>query len=154
MKEIILTQGKIALVDDEDFEYLKWYRWHTLKSQSKSNLIPNYYARNISMGLMHRTILNPPDNMEIDHINGDTLDNRKENLRIVSKRQNLQNHHSPKSSVYPGVCWHKRQNKWISNISINGVKKHLGMFEYEKEAAEAYVHACKTIVKEDPISIQ
>jgi hypothetical protein len=80
MKEISLTQGRIALVDDENFEHLSNYRWHILKDKPNKNRTPHYYAVTHIDGdniLMHRLILYAPPGYVIDHINGDGLDNQK-----------------------------------------------------------------------------
>ena len=78
----------------------------------------------------------------IDHINGDGLDNRRENLRITSLRVNNINRYDKRtglaSSKYPGVCWYKIQQKWVARIMVNGHSKCLGYFNSETKAAEAY----------------
>ena len=144
MKQIPLTQGKIALVDDEDYSDLMRFKWFAFK---KGNSF--YVRRNSPMVqgrqsaiLMHRVIINPSDDLEIDHINGDGLDNRKENLRIVTHRQNCQNRHEVKTSRYPGVHWNKMKKKWHSLIQVNGIRKHLGYFKDELDAATTYRVAC------------
>lgn len=147
MKKIQLTQGKVALVDDEDYEEINRYRWCANK---KHNIF--YATRNSTklerengyptFVLMHRQILGIIDKPgDTDHISGEGLDNQKVNLRIVTNRQNLQNRHEKKSSVYPGVYWHKGGNKWVAKIYINGVLKYLGLYTNEYEAFEAYKEA-------------
>lgn len=76
--------------------------------------------------------------MEIDHINGNGLDNRKENLRFVTHRQNMQNQHRQKTSVFPGVCFDKRVGRWASQIRVNGKLKHFGSFTSEGIAFNFY----------------
>lgn len=148
MKEIELTRGKVALVDDDIESLLKGYRWnahyegHTwyaLRTTSKKygDLIPHKVVR------MHRVVLPPPCGFEIDHINGDGLDNRRCNLRIVTRRQNLQNLHINKSSKYPGVCFDKQCGKWLARMRISGKRIHLGHYATEQEAAIAYASACR-----------
>lgn len=73
-----------------------------------------------------------------DHLNGDGLDNRRENLRHVTNRQNQQNQHVGRSSKHPGVCWDRRDGKWRAVIHIEGRQKPLGYFTTEQAAAEAY----------------
>jgi len=82
---------------------------------------------------------------EIDHINGDKLDNRRENLRSATRSQNKMNSGKPKNNTsgYKGVCWYKRGNKWRAQIGINGKLKHLGYFEDKEEAAKAYKKAAE-----------
>ena len=144
MKEILLTQGKVALVDDEDYKELSKVKWYVKKYGKTS-----YAARNTprkdgkQMTIrMHRVILPPPVGKEIDHINGDGLDNRRENLRIVSHRENGQNRHERKTSKYPGVSWHKSRNKWSAQIRISGKLKYLGLFDDEWDAYKTYMKAC------------
>jgi len=145
MKEILLTQGKIALVDDEDFEKIIAYKWHCDCRKNtiyaETDIITDGTRKYKSLR-MHRLITNPSDNLEIDHINGNGLDNRKENLRPVTRRQNLQNYHIKKSSRFTGVSWHKHNKKWQCRIEINGHVKSLGYFMIESLAAEAYNKEC------------
>lgn len=79
----------------------------------------------------------------INHINIDKLDNRVENLEIVTMRENSNQKHLKSSSKYIGVCWHKGCKKWQSIIKINGKQKHLGLFVNEIEASNAYQKALK-----------
>lgn len=83
----------------------------------------------------------------IDHINGIKTDNRVSNLRIVTQRYNLTVGVSKRigNSQYTGVCWHKRDRKWIANITISGKLKHLGSFENELDAANAYKNALASL---------
>ena len=85
---------------------------------------------------------------QIDHININPLDNRIENLRVVNNSQNSRNRNKKKncSSQYKGVCWDKQKNKWKANIAIDGKSKHLGQFDTEEEAAEAYKKKCNEIM--------
>jgi predicted RNA methylase len=146
MREILLTQGKVALVDDEDHELLKISKWYANKNRH------TYYAMRGSLTqtglktiLMHTVIMNPPKGMEIDHINGNGLDNRKENLMVVTCRQNAQNRHMSKHSQYPGVSWDTHANKWRSYITVKGKQRHLGYFIDELEAAKTYCVACTVL---------
>lgn len=142
MKEIKLTQGLKAQVDDEDFERLNQYKWYAHKSRNV------YYARRMSPTIngkrhiinMHHEILGkPPVGLVSDHIDGDGLKNLRSNLRIVTNRQNCQNRkHTTKTSRYPGVCWGKQNKKWHAQIYINGNFKKLGYFSSETKAFEAY----------------
>lgn len=95
MKEIKLTQGFVAIVDDEDYERLSHYKWHANKVGYDGDVV---YARRRSRKgekgthiYMHRFIMNTADNQEVDHIDYNTLNNRKSNLRNVSKKDNLKN---------------------------------------------------------------
>lgn len=143
MKEIILTQGKVALVDDEDFEELNKYKWYAYKSRNTF-----YAGRKLRLGvnkkrivIMHRELLGLKDSkLKGDHIDHNGLNNQKYNLRIATNAENCKNQMPRKgfSSKYKGVCWHKRDKMWNANIRINERQKHLGYFDNEIEAAKAY----------------
>ena len=88
--------------------------------------------------------------MVTDHIDGNPLNNQRDNLRICSSRENNQNHRHKSatrnySSKYPGVYWHKRAEKWMAYIKINKKRKHLGLFLIEEEAAKAYQNVCELL---------
>lgn len=137
MKEIKLTQGKVALVDNEDFEWLNQWRWYYQHRGYAQRTVGNNKV------IMHRAILNPPLDMEVDHINHNQLDNRRINLRIVSPSQNSQNRRIgiKNTSGYKGVCSFKQGNKWRASITIKAKVKHLGLFNSKEEAALAYNEA-------------
>jgi len=138
-KEIPLTQGKVALVDDGDFDEVSKYKWCALKSGN------TWYAYRNTRSLgkrsaicMHRAINKTPLNFDTDHKNGNGLDNRKCNLRSVTHRQNLQNqkNRKGKSSVFPGVCF--CDGKWEAQITTNGSSKFIGYFSSEGIAFHFY----------------
>lgn len=133
-KEIRLTRGFSTLVDSEDFERLSVYSWRVLQCGN------NVYAINGQNILMHRLILQCDQALDVDHINGDGLDNRKNNLRVATRRQNLQNKRKNQnaSSQYKGVTWDKRRRKWKGQIMLNGVNIDLGRHEHEVTAAACY----------------
>ena len=95
-----------------------------------------------TMTLMHRSIMKAPTGMEVDHINGNRLDNRKENLRICTHAQNCYNYKNKGNST-KGVHWEKHANKWRARIRYNGQKIHLGYFKSQKDALDAYNSAAK-----------
>ena len=145
-KEIQLTQGKVALVDDSDYEEMSKYRWYAHKDHNtfyahrKSPTDPVTHKR--AMILMHAVIIGASRGMDVDHINGDGLDNRRCNIRIVTRRQNLQNLHIKKTSKYPGVHLHNRSRKWQAQIRANGKWYYLGQYDDEATAALRYQIAC------------
>ncbi|HMD89446.1 MAG TPA: AP2 domain-containing protein [Anaerolineaceae bacterium] len=131
MKLIPLSQGKFAKVDDEDYEWLTRWKW---------NLSPTGYARRDHSILMHREIMHTPKGFDTDHINHDTLDNQKSNLRVCTKHEN---HGNTKLAVnntsgYKGVRYYKPLNKWNARIRKNGKIKHLGFYDTTEEAAHSY----------------
>lgn len=136
-KKIILIGGKLATVDDEVYEEIAQYKWGFVGRYAYTQEWTKGTSKNI---YMHRMIMGFPSQMEIDHINGDGLDNRKANLRVVSHAQNMANQKSRKntSSIYKGVSWNKRRGKWESYIETSGKKKHLGYSLDEQEAAKTY----------------
>lgn len=142
MREIKLTRGKVALVDDEDYEYLNGFKWHVTSSRNYAyaGCYIKSGGRERTLILMHRFILCPPTSMIIDHINHNTLDNRKENLRICSKSQNGMNRMKQKNgrSPYKGVSWHSMGGKWTAQIAIDKKVVYIGLYNSEKEAALAY----------------
>jgi hypothetical protein len=143
VKEIQLSKGKVALVDDEDFEYLSQWKWFYHNK--------GYAARNKNTGnrvgrgsyLMHKVIMNTPDGMETDHINGDKVDNRKSNLRICSKSENIMNSKIRKdnTSGYKGVCWHIGHKKYCVSICKDKKIRHVGYYEKISDAVLAYNNA-------------
>jgi len=153
-KEIPLTQGFVALVDDEDYERCMKYKWHVSKHKDCRTLYAKGYGgtsngKYITLSL-HRFILNPPKNMQTDHINCNGLDNRKANLRIVTSIQNKQNvnKYENNNSKYKGVCWHKRNKKWIAQICHNKKRIYLGLFTSKIEAARTYDKKAKELFGE------
>lgn len=142
MKEIQLTQGKVALVDDEDYPILSKFKWFANKSRNVYYAKRTSYSNNKKTTVnMHNEILKPEKGLECDHIDGNGLNNQKSNLRAVTIRQNQQNRHVKKSSGFPGVSFHKRYKIWGSQLRIGGKTKYLGSFATEEEAATAYQEA-------------
>jgi hypothetical protein len=140
MREIELTQGKRAIVDDEDYEWLSHFKWHVSNNYAVRHNSELYKATGKRRLLpMHRVLLNPPANMYVDHINGDKLDNRKSNLRVCTKRQNNINVNRKDNRKYRGV--QKCCNRYRSKIRVNGKQVVVGSFETEIEAALAYNEA-------------
>jgi hypothetical protein len=144
MKTIPLTQGQVALVDDEDVERLSQFKWYALWSPN----IGSYYARHQlnpvngkrEMLWMHRFIMGARTGEHIDHRNHDTLDNQKSNLRLVLREENQRNRGKPKhnTSGYKGVTLRARVNRWEASIKIYGRTQYLGNHVTPEDAARAY----------------
>lgn len=98
--------------------------------------------------LMHRLILLAKPGQQVDHINGDGLDNRDENLRFATQSQNMCNRRKPHGKGYKGVFWSKRAKKWHSMIMFQKTRYHLGYFAHSERAAEAYDRAALALHKE------
>ena len=139
-KQIPLSQGKFAIIDDEDYEQLKQFTWHAIK---RRYCCYAYRSRNGKEMSMHRIIMDPPKNMEVDHINGNGLDNRRANLRVCTHQQNIRNQRVQKKNVtgYKGVGVVKRTGKYKAYIKVNGNKLHLKCWNTAIEAAMAYNEA-------------
>jgi hypothetical protein len=152
LAEILLSNGDICIIDDEDYEDISRFKWHYAKG--------GYAIRNIWDGktetndgeLMHRRImgLKSADGKFVDHANRNGLDNRKENLRLCTKTQNQCNQKPRKrlngtsSSIYKGVNYSKNRRKsWQCRIAINGRQYSCGYYLTEEEAALAYNEKAK-----------
>lgn len=157
MKLIPLTQGQFAIVDSDDFDTLSQYKWMARKDRYGFYAAKGLYKGKINgkykvnFTHMHRFILRVDDpNLIVDHINGNTLDNRKENLRIANKKENSRNLTRIKSnntSGYRGVMERKDcvgPNKWRARINVDGVKKTIGHYSTAQEAARAFDRAART----------
>lgn len=133
MKQIPLTKGKFALVDDEDYDSLMQWNWCLWKK----------YAGRLGGIKMHRVINKTPEGMQTDHINGDCLDNRKSNLRTVTVSQNHMNRKKKPatSSQYKGVSWRPNGGSWEAHIRKDSVGVYLGKYKKEEDAALAYNNA-------------
>lgn len=132
MREIKLKHGEVVSVDDEDFKELNKHKW-CLNSGG-------YATRRLNTHksiLMHRWINNTPEGFETDHINGNKLDNRKENLRTVTHSQNQLHSRLPKTNTsgVKGVVWDKKNKKWQAQLKVNGKNHFLGRY---KTIIEAY----------------
>lgn len=148
MKIIKLKHNYETMVSDEDYEELSKYKWHVEKRKNTNYVKRSRYAelgRQAVIG-MHEQIMGTPDGMYTDHIDGNGLNNTRENLRIVTPRQNTQNRHSVrKKTQYVGVSWHNSKGNWRARIMINGYQKHLGNYKTEIEAYTAYLNALKEL---------
>ena len=138
-KEIQLSQGKVALVDADDYDNLCKYKWHAVKSPKRKNYWRACRVENYKTISMHSEILQVPDDKFIDHINHNPLDNRKANLRECTITQNNWNTRPyGKTSNYKGVYWHTRNKRWRATVWKDGRQIFLGNFVDEHDAARAY----------------
>ena len=135
MRKIPLTKGATALVDDEDYEYLMQWRWH-LHSAGYASRKP----RGDKQYYMHRELIACPLGMEVDHINRNPLDNRKQNLRAVPHWENMQNRPKQKNNKtgFKGVYYDRRRKLWWAMKVINRRKYYLGNFHAPAEAAMVF----------------
>lgn len=142
MKQIPLSQGKFALVDDKDYDFLMQWKWYfnrdgyAVRKQAKKETINK--RKNL---FMHRVILKTPDGKFTDHINRNRIDNRKNNLRIVTISQNAMNQNRKiknKSSQFKGVFWCKMRKKFVASLRLEGRNIFLLASHSEIDAAIAY----------------
>lgn len=143
MKTIWLTRGAVAFVDDADFALIARQTWYCTKQ--------GYAARKPDREcfLMHRELMKAPRGVEVDHINGDTLDNQRSNLRLCTHTQNMRNRrrNARSRSRFKGVTcrfgpkWPK--NNYVAEIRLNGKSTYLGIFATEEIAAKAYDEAAR-----------
>lgn len=138
MREIPLTRGFVAVVDDADYRRISAFKWC---AQVINGAV---YAARRDGGrylYMHRVILNAPRGVQVDHRKGNTLDNRKSKLRLCSPRNNLRafkRKRAGASSKYRGVSWFARDSLWHARIKTADRQIHLGYFLSEEAAARAY----------------
>lgn len=146
MKEIKLTQGYVALVDDEDFEKLNKFRWFANVQKTKVYAIRNSgggHKRN-KMIYMHREITGAAKKEDVDHVDHNGLNNQKTNIRVCAHADNMKNRAkvTNTSSVFKGVSLFKSKRlkniRWRAQIQCNGAYRHIGLFCTESEAAMAY----------------
>jgi hypothetical protein len=135
MKEIPLTHGYIAIVDDDDFEKFGNRKYQTHFNHKKCYAITSGERRGERV-LLHRLIMGcvKDDGKICDHINGDSLDNRKENLRFTTFRGNIEN----SSMKITGAAWNGRDRLWQARIMINGKRRSLGCYKTKEEAMQVY----------------
>lgn len=150
MKEIPLTQGYFAKVDDEDYETLSRHKWCAAVGKRLDGSALVYAMRRIKKNgkwttqRMHRLILGETDSI-IDHIDGDGLNNVRHNMRLCDRQGNRRNSRPQVgyTSKYKGVHWAANAGKWRSRIQFNGGGKSIGMFNSEDDAARAYDDAAR-----------
>lgn len=144
MKKIKLTQGYFALIDNDDYEKVTQYEWHIQRKKQNKK----YAVAGIGTGIkykrttlrMHRLIMNAPMHMQVDHINGNGLDNRKSNLRLTTNQMNQANKGINKNNTsgYKGVTFNKQCKKYLVQITFNHENIYLGLYDSPIEAAKAY----------------
>jgi hypothetical protein len=148
MREVLLygkvARGRVALVDDENFDFINQFRWRAYERIEPDRRPYGPYAVNsykdgskTRTRFMHKMITGWP---QTDHINHNTLDNQKHNLRPCTDSQNHGNQLPPLngSSQYKGLCWVERLGKWQVQIRVAGKRTYLGVFVDEEEAAQVY----------------
>lgn len=154
-REIPLTKGFVAIVDAEDYEWLNQWKWFADPRPSRGDKAVYAIRRKSVNGIarticMHRLILEEPEGMDVDHIDGDGLNNTRANLRIATHQQNLCNRGMPRSNTsgFKGVCYNNSRRRWQAGIGLNGRNIYIGRFRTPEEAARAYDAKAKEIYGE------
>ena len=149
MKQIKLTQNQIALVDDNDYDWLNQWKWCAFNDKGNFRVVRKSSQKDGKTHsiYMYRMILDLEygDKRMGDHINHNTLDNRRSNLRVCTNQQNCFNQKSSPNTTsrFKGVSWHRPNRKWQARIQKNEKEKYLGCFATEEEAARVYNKAAK-----------
>jgi hypothetical protein len=143
MKEIVLTKGQVALVDDTDFDRVAGFRWYAQLYGSIWYALRDTWPTREKVR-MHRFILNPSEGFVVDHRDRNGLNNTRTNLRVCTQQKNTFNRiGSVHSSRYKGVTWHKGRGRWVAQLEVSGNNVWLGRFRSEEQAALAYNLAAK-----------
>jgi hypothetical protein len=153
MRQIPLSNSdQVALVDDEDHPFVSQYRWWLSNNGYAVRTKPRSEPGRRGVILMHRELLGVEPHQIADHINGNRLDNRRENLRRATDAENKLNtgkpSHRPMTSRYKGVVYVPRVRRWRAVIKANRKQRHLGYFKEEREAALAYNAAARELFGE------
>lgn len=149
MREIPLTQGFVAIVDDEDYPVLSRVRWCATRVRDK------VYAKRVAADMtkpgsrqvyMHRQIMGDPIGLLVNHRDDDGLNNRRPNLRVTDRSGNQQSARAiGGGSTFKGVSWHGIGRKWQAHIKARGERRYLGLFVDEVAAAQAYDVAAREL---------
>jgi len=162
MKEVKLTQGYVALVDDEDYERVSQHKWCARIARRKDGSIQGVYAvhttktsrsngkRKTTNHFLHKFILGSDETSEVDHRDNDGLNNQRYNLRKATKSDNQHNTRKQinNTSGYKGVYWHKRDKAWRAMVGMNSKLIYLGTYSTPEQAAAAYDEAARRLFGE------
>ncbi len=138
---IPLTQDKFTIIDKEDYEIVRGYAWHALDCGHTFYAVTNNGKYNGKQGKirMHTLIMKPPAWFEVDHKYGNGLDNTRADMEVVDHSQNMLNQRIHRSGHLPGTTYSKRDGRWISQIRVDGIMRHLGQFNTPEEAHQRYL---------------
>lgn len=141
-REIKISDGSYVLIDEDDYERVGKWKW---SANGNGYAVRNerYAPKKYRKQYLHRFIIGAKKGQIVDHINGNTLDNRKSNLRICDLKGNARNSRGKggRYSKYKGVTLDKVSRKWVAQIGVDGKNINLGQFETELEAAKTYNEA-------------
>lgn len=143
-----LTQGYEAVIDAADVPLVEGYSWRALTDCRRVYAVTGIGPRgDVTAIRMHRLIMDAADGIDVDHIDHNGINNRRKNMRLCTRSQNLQNQRkrSDNTSGYKGVNYYKRTGKWRAYIMLEGKEKHLGYFDSPEGAYRAYCNASKEV---------
>jgi hypothetical protein len=147
MKTIKLTQGFVAIVDDEDYELVSKYAWRVQVDETRCYAVTGQ-ARDGTYLRMHNLIKPPHSDLEVDHEDGSGLNNCKSNLQIKTHQLNCMNRRPNHNKTTKGVRFRESMGRWQARINIGGKIKSIGHFATEEEASNAFKVAHQNRVKE------
>lgn len=148
--ELVTPGSPPCIVDDEDYDFVSQWRWF-LKKSAVHTIGYVTKSRFKDTSLLHRVLAErwgwEIEGMDIDHVNGNSLDNRRENLRVATRSENMCNRvkTANNTSGFKGVTWNKQCGKWRARVKLKGKSHHLGYFENVTEAADAYAAAARRL---------
>jgi len=146
--EVVLTKGLLSIIDLEDVEKVSSRNWCAHRAGGKFYAVSNGQVHeSFKKMYLHRFILGAESELKVDHINGDSLDNRRENLRFASVSENLFNRGktSKNRSGYKGVFWSQEKGRWKAEVGAHGKKHHVGYFQSAEDAYEAYKNLAESL---------
>lgn len=153
MKHIDVGNGLISMIDDIDYDMISCYNWSSYKSKTTGTYIP--ITRIVKNGKwatirMHSLIVGDVDKYDVDHINHNTLDNRRSNLRLCSRSENLMNRRMFRNNIsgYKGVSFNTQHNKWMAKVVFNKHQYFCGYFDNPEDASVAYDNKLITLCNE------
>lgn len=148
---VTLTKGFEAIIDAADVALVDNGNWYALVNRQTVYAARTVGRRVDKVGvLMHRVITSAPHGMDVDHINGNGLDNRRSNLRLATRSENMRNSRqsSANTSGFKGVGWSKRDNNWRASITIDGRQHYIGAFSTPEIAHAAYMEVAERLFGE------
>lgn len=147
MKKIKLTKGKYAIVSDADYPWLIRFNWYYSPNFGAARNRPKHEREALKVRkkmLMHRYILNAPVNLQVDHINGNNLDNRRSNIRLATASENRRNWvNRPNKLGMRGIYYHRQSNRFVARVTVNRKCITVGYFKTALAARRAYCKAAR-----------
>ena len=139
-----LTQGQEAIIDAADVHLVDGWNWRAMVQEHAIYAVRgDYSGEKLKTALMHRLIMDAPDFMHVDHIDSNGIDNRRANMRLATRSQNMRNRGAARHNKagFKGVFWNNRCLKWHAQIGVNGKVIYLGLHETPEAAHAAYCEA-------------